>query len=362
MSTLFTRSRAKLWPLLVHASAWILYGSFIHIANYITNPHIKITNTIFYLLPLCLTFYLSLYCLTLNKRKGVAWGIASFFIVFIAMALLGYCYLYVLLPLFGVVLYSSEHFMDFVKYAVLGYVQHFSYALLYFYVVQTFNKERELRRLQEEKLRNELENARLKEQELRSQQDKLLLEYAFMRAQVNPHFLHNTLNLLFVQAMEYSQELAENISKLSRMMHYSMESVEYETDKVPVKKELDNLHLLIDINKMRFDDKTVQLNIDGDTDGLMLPPLSMITIVENAFKYGDLKDPQHPLLIKVLLRYRQVYFYCRNKKRKNKPMRSSGNIGISNLSKRLDVAFKDKYEMNVHDEKDFYTFELTINN
>ncbi|WP_276504856.1 sensor histidine kinase [Terrimonas pollutisoli] len=362
MREALAREPAKAIPVLAHASAWIVYGSFIHIANYLADPHIKIINTVFYLVPFCLTFYTSIYCLNLYKRKGVSWSIASFFIVFIVMASIGYGYIYLLLPMSGIKLYSSDNFRDFVKYAVLGYVQYFSYALLYFYVVQSFNKERQLRRLQEDKLRNELENAVLKQQELRSQQDKLQLEYAFMRAQVNPHFLHNTLNVLFAQAMEYSQELAENISKLSRMMRYSMESVEHETDKVPVKKELENLQLLIEINKIRFDDKVVHLAIEGETDGLMLPPLSMITIVENAFKYGDLKDSQYPLLIKVLLRYRQIYFYCRNKKRKDNPELSSGNIGISNLGKRLDVGFKNRYEMKVNDGDDFYTFELTINN
>ena len=86
--------------------------------------------------------------------------------------------------------------------------------------------------MQEEKLLNELENSKLKQQELKSQKDKLLLEYAFLRSQVNPHFLHNTLNVLFSQALEHSEELADNISKLSRIMRYSLESVEYESDKV----------------------------------------------------------------------------------------------------------------------------------
>lgn len=348
--------------ILVHASAWVLYGSFIYIANYLTKPDIKIINIVFFLLPYCLTFYVSIYCLNLYKRIGVIWSIASFFIVFAVMAFIGYCYIYLLLPPGGVKLYSTDDFRDFLKAALLGYVQYFSYAVLYFYVAQSFKKERELRRLQEEKLRNELENSRLKQQELKSQQDKLLLEYAFLRSQVNPHFLHNTLNVLFSQAMEHSQDLANNISKLARMMRYSMESVD-ESDKVYVQKELDNLQLLIEINNIRFaQSKVIDYATEGEADGQMLPPLSMITVVENAFKYGDLSDPQCPLKLRVVLRPGQVYFYCRNKKRKTNIKLSSNNIGITNLSKRLDVGFKDKYEMSARDEDEFYTVELTINN
>lgn len=363
MTTTIAGESKKFFQIAVHTSAWVLYGSFIYIANYLAKPDIKIINIVFFLAPYCLTFYVSIYCLNLYKRIGVLWSIASFFIGFLVMAFIGYCYIYLLLPLGGVKLYSTDDFRDFLKAAVLGYVQYFSYAVLYFYVVQSFKKEREMRRLQEEKLRNELENSRLKEQELKSKQDKLLLEYAFLRSQVNPHFLHNTLNVLFSQAMEHSQELANNISKLARMMRYSMESVEHESDKVYVQKELDNLQLLIDINNIRFaHSKVIDYATEGEADGQMLPPLSMITVVENAFKYGDLSDAEHPLKLRVALRPGQVYFYCRNKKRKTNIKISSNNIGITNLSKRLDVSFKDKYKMEARDEEEFYTVELTINN
>lgn len=362
MASLLPGENKTSFQILVHACAWVVYGSFIYIANYLANPNIKIINTILFLLPYCLTFYVSIYCLNLYKRIGVLWSIASFFIVFLVMGVIGYCYIYLLLPLAGVKLYTSDDFRAFLKAAVLGYVQYFSYAMLYFYAVQSFKKERELRLLQEEKLRNELENSKLKQQELELQKDKLLLEYAFLRSQVNPHFLHNTLNVLFSQAMEYSQELADNISKLSRIMRYSMESVEYESDKVFVQKELDNLQLLIEINNIRFGhSKVIDFVVEGVIKDQMIPPLSMITVVENAFKYGDLKDPLHPLKIRVSLQPGQVYFYCQNKKKKNNFELSSHNIGITNLSKRLDVAFKGKYEMKADDGNEFYTFELTVN-
>jgi sensor histidine kinase YesM len=348
--------------ILLHASAWVVYGGFIFFANYVSDPHLTVTDTIVFIIPYCLTFYVSIYCLNLYKRIGVLWSIASFFIVFLAMGFLGYCYIYLLLPLANVRLYSSYNFRDFLKSAALGYVQYFSYAMLYFYVVQWFRKQKELRRVQEEKLTKELEISNLRQQELKSQKDKLLLECAFLRSQINPHFLHNTLNLLFSQAMEYSQELADNISSLSKIMRYSMESVEYDSDKVFVQRELDHLRLLIDINNIRFDhSKLIEYSIEGIVSDQTIPPLSMITVVENAFKYGDLKDPEYPLKIKVSLSPGRVYFYCSNKKKKNNFELSSHNIGITNLEKRLDVAFKGKYQLKTSDQDDFYTFELVVN-
>jgi sensor histidine kinase YesM len=352
----------KYFFVMVHFSAWVVYGSFIYIVNRMVNPNLTVLNTILYLLPLCFTFYVSLYFLNLSKTRKVLWSIASFFIVFILMAVIGYCYFYFILPLFGTKLATSNKLGYFLKEAILNYVQYASYATLYFHVNESFKKERELSKLREEKLRNELENAILKQQELKSQKDKLMLEYAFLRSQVNPHFLHNTLNVLFSQALEHSQDLADNISKLSRIMRYSLESVEYDSDKVFVQKELDNLNLLIEINNIRFAySKVIEYVVDGEVTNQMLPPLSMITVVENAFKYGDLKDANNPLRIRVQLKPGQVYFYCKNKVRKNNLEISSHNIGMANLCKRLDVAFKGKYSMNACDDQDFYTFELTVN-
>ena len=357
------RNGKKTASVLIHASAWILYGSFIYLANYLANPDIRIAQVIFFLVPHCLTFYTSLWCLGLYKKLGIAWSMASFFIVFAVMAALAYCYIYVVLPMAGVWVFNSNDFRVFLKSAILGYVQYFSYALLYFYMIRTLKKERELRLLREEKLIKELENAKLKEQELKSEKEKLLLEYAFLRAQLNPHFLHNTLNTLFSQALEYSQALADNISRLSRMMRYSMENAEAGIDRVPVMEELDNLRLLIEINGSRFQaSRAIAFSIQGEIDGQLIPPLAMITVVENAFKYGDLHDPAVPMVVSVVLKPKQVYFLCRNKKRITNGVSSSTNIGIANLRKRLDLAFRDRYSMSVCDSDECYTFELIIKN
>ncbi len=108
-----------------HILAWVLYTGFIYGVNYLANHNLQLYQTIFFLLPLCLTFYVSVYCLKLYKEKGVLWSIASFFIVFLVMSGFGYMYLYWLLPQFGIRLFTSSHFEDFLKRAFLGYVQYF---------------------------------------------------------------------------------------------------------------------------------------------------------------------------------------------------------------------------------------------
>jgi len=331
----------------LHVLIWLLYAAFIYITNKLTRPDITVLNVLSYLLPVCITFYVSVYCLNLYKEKGVWWSIVSFFIVFIVIGVIVYAYIYFLLPSFGIIIYSSKNFKPFIQQAIWDYVHCFAFALLYFYINQTFKKERE--------------NAALKQQELKTQQEKLQYEYAFLRSQINPHFLHNTLNTLFSEALEYSPELADNILKLSTIMRYSLEAVEHESGKVSVQKELEQLQTLIDIHNLRFGNAgNTDYRVQGDVTNQSVPPFSFITIVENAFKYGDLKDPEHPLTIRIVLQPSEVYFYCSNKIKTMGIQLSSSNIGISNLGKRLDVAFKDRYTMNARQENGLYIFELTI--
>jgi sensor histidine kinase YesM len=361
----------KKLPLWVkHLFVWLIYCAFNYGVYSITNPNITFSKVVFTNIPFCLAFYMIIYCLGLNLNKKILWAIATFFIVIIVMGAIGYAYMYIYMPMLGVKLYTTTDINYFYQEATFGYIKYFAFAALYFYIRQYLKKEKQIYLLEEEKLQlekqkilNELENAILKQQELKAQQEKLQYEYAFLRAQINPHFLHNTLNVLFSQALNVSPELADNILKLSSIMRYSLENLEQINGKVPVEKEMEQLRTLIEINNLRFGNtKTVLYEVEGQLGNQTVPPLSLITVVENAFKYGDLKDPLNPLQIKIVLKPNEVYFYCKNKKKANYVQFSSLNIGITNLSKRLDVAFKDKYIMSAKNENDFYIFELTVKN
>jgi sensor histidine kinase YesM len=352
----------------IHSLIWLVYAFFIYVANKLTKSETNFIGIISFLLPFIITFYISVFVLNIYKNKPILWGIVSFFLVFIFMTSLGYIYVYFLLPSLGIKLSSSKNIYAFIQTSMLGYFQYFAYACLYYYLSDAFVKENKLRVLEKENLsiekkqiKNELEISKLKQKQLNAQTEKLQLEYAFLRAQINPHFLHNTLNVLFSQALSYSPILAENILKLSKIMRYSIESLEYESGSVSIEKELEHLSTLIEIHKMRFgNEQIIKYSIEGDISGQTLPPLSIITIVENAFKYGDLTDPEHPLEILINLSLSEISFICLNKKRNSEFQLSSTSIGISNLSKRLDASFKNKYIMNVDNNEIYYKFELII--
>ncbi|RYY62991.1 MAG: histidine kinase [Chitinophagaceae bacterium] len=349
--------------LFAHLLAWLIYGSLLYGANYLTDPGLQLSRTLLFLLPFVLVFYGSLHLLRSFEDQEPGWIVAGMVIFFFTASTMGHVYVYLILPAFGVELYKSDQLDAFAKGALLGFVQYFAYALLYFFIERNFRKRTQLNQLRERTLEKELENIRLKEADLRVTQENLLLEHAFLRAEINPHFLHNTLNVLYAQAQEHSEQLAGNIAKLSRMMRYSIETTEEQPGRVPVEKELENLQLLLEIHRMRFrDSRLVMFYLDGKPDGQMVPPLSMITMVENAMKYGDLNDPANPVLISLVMRSNELHFRCRNKILRRMDLAPSTNRGLANLKRRLEANFKDQYILSNRKDERFYNVELIIYN
>jgi LytS/YehU family sensor histidine kinase len=184
--------------------------------------------------------------------------------------------------------------------------------------------------------------------------------FNFLKAQINPHFLHNTLNFLYAKSLPYSEELSEGILTLSDIMRYALGQGNLKDGKAPLEDEIEHVNNVIKISQLRYNNElNVQLQVLGSVKGAHIIPFVLITIVENAFKHGDLKNKDQPIIIKIDVRAPRLYFYCRNKKRLG-PKQLSTGIGLDNIVKRLDLAYGTDYQFNVSDESEFYTTELTI--
>jgi two-component system LytT family sensor kinase len=196
---------------------------------------------------------------------------------------------------------------------------------------------------------------------------KLILEtqisqanFNFLKAQINPHFLHNTLNFLYAKSLPYAPELSEGILTLSDIMRYALSQGNQKDGKAPLKDEIEHVHNVIKISQLRYNNQLkVNFEVTGSIEGKMIIPFVLITIVENAFKHGDLKNEEAPIDIQLDVKGNKLYFYCRNKKKKG-PKQLSTGIGLDNIHKRLELAYGDKYKFIVKDEMEFYTTELTI--
>lgn len=202
----------------------------------------------------------------------------------------------------------------------------------------------------------------LEEQKMQLEVEKSQANLNFLKAQINPHFLHNTLNFLYAKSLPYSPELSEGILTLSDIMRYALSEGNARNGKAPLKDEIEHVRNVIKINQLRFSNSlNVQFEVNGVLNGAVIIPFVLITLVENAFKHGDLKNVESPIHIKLTVDNNKLYFYCRNKK-KTGPKEISTGVGLDNIKKRLELAYGNGFSLNVKDEAVFYTTELTINN
>src|SRR4029079_9962050 len=143
--------------------------------------------------------------------------------------------------------------------------------------------------LSDEKKRKKI----LEEQNLQLQIEKSSANLNFLKAQINPHCLHNTLNCLYAKSLPYSAELSEGILTLSDIMRYALSESNARDGRAPLKDEIEHVWNVIKINQLRFSNTlNVEFTVNGQTDGLTIISFVLITIVENAFKHGDLKNQE----------------------------------------------------------------------
>lgn len=235
-------------------------------------------------------------------------------------------------------------FMAFTYLFVSFFYIFFALLIAYFTTLRDEKKQRKI--LEEQKMQLEIEKSQA--------------NFNFLKAQINPHFLHNTLNFLYAKSLPYSPELSEGILTLADIMRYALSEGNAKDGKAPLKDEIEHMRNVIKINQLRFSNNlNVNFEVEGVVNGHTIIPFVLITLVENAFKHGDVKSAEHPVDIRLKIEGHQIYFYCRNKK-KTGPKELSTGIGLDNIKKRLDLAYQTNYRFDVKEDAEFYTTELTI--
>jgi two-component system, LytTR family, sensor kinase len=162
-------------------------------------------------------------------------------------------------------------------------------------------------------------------------------ELLFLRAQINPHFLYNTLNFLYSTAHSVSKPLGEAILRLSTMMRHTINPKGHYENMSELSREILYIENYIEIQQMRFSRKLhVHYEKEGDFEGRMIPPMILISFVENAFKHGTLDDPENPLFIWLSANDHFFEFSIQNKISSDVRESSSG-IGQANIRQRLQL-------------------------
>ncbi len=193
---------------------------------------------------------------------------------------------------------------------------------------------------------------------LRLEKEKVNLELNFLKAQVNPHFLFNTLNNLYGLVMHERTDMSLiAISRLSEFLRYTLDSAKKKT--IHLSEEIKLIENYIELEKLRLNHTEVILEIEIDNENVELPPLLFIPLLENAFKYNvDKKD--HKIIIKLKVNGNHINLMVQNKFDENKKNKSHGGLGLKNLDKQLKLYFQENYQYEVTKVDSIYTVMLNI--
>jgi two-component system LytT family sensor kinase len=326
-----------------HIGGWIVYLLYITVGFWIEPS--KFANQLFTYsfqavkIVEFYIFYLWVYPRFLKRNKlpqlvgGIMVGIAAF----IAMRHL----------LEEVILFHIFHIHNYFGYTALSYTIDNLYfgtsgLILSLAVYSSFNA-----------LRKEQENKSLRE-------EKVQAELAFLKTQINPHFLYNTLNYIYSLAYPVSDKLADAVIKLSQLMRYMLTESDSADGTVDLQKEVDYIENYISIYQLRFEDAFfVDFKAEGDIAGKRIAALLMIPFVENAFKHGVVNDPERPIRIRLKVTGKRVEFTVSNKINRNQKDHSTG-VGLANIKRRLELIYPNQHELLIAENGQTYKTTLVV--
>jgi sensor histidine kinase YesM len=196
----------------------------------------------------------------------------------------------------------------------------------------------------------------------RSKEEQYKSDIRFLKAQVNPHFLFNTLNNLYSVAQKNNDdETAEGISKLSGMMRFML--YDTNTDEIPLSKELEYIGNFIELQKLRYEkgELDMQFELLINSSNMRIAPLILIPFVENAFKHSYRPGGTSVIKLNVTAQSGILYFNVMNNIGKNaaEDINESG-VGLENVKSRLRLLYPGKHKLEINGSEDMFTVSLKV--
>lgn len=217
------------------------------------------------------------------------------------------------------------------------------YGTAYYISISYYEKQRKI-------LTQAIENEKLKNQVLSAEQ-------AFLRAQINPHLLFNTLSFIKYAAKKKPKEADEAVLRLSSIMGFALDN---SSEVTLLTKEMDQVENIIQLNQLRFNHalhidytKTIQ------NDQVMIIPIVLLTLVENVFKHGNVTDKDYPAQIHVTSTADEIILHTCNLPNRNSNVHST-KTGLTNIASRLNQAYKENFSFNYGLDENLFKVEIKI--
>lgn len=192
------------------------------------------------------------------------------------------------------------------------------------------------------------------------EKDKVESELKQLKAQLNPHFLFNTLNNIYALSLKNSPKTSDSIGRLSAILDYIL----YRSNSalVPLKQEIELLKDYIELEKLRYNDRLILSFNTQIKSNAMIAPLILISLVENAFKHGAGSDIGNPEIhISIASTDRSIMFEIVNTTRYNKTNSNLEKIGLDNISRQLDLLYGSNHILTIKRMENQFLVKLEIN-
>jgi len=190
------------------------------------------------------------------------------------------------------------------------------------------------------------------------EKEKLATELSFLKSQVNPHFLFNTLNGIYSLANKKSDKTGDAIVKLSELMRHML----YESEKqmVSLDKEIAYLQNYMELQKLRLsNDSRVSFKVEGETIGKTIEPMMMIPFIENAFKHGVDTEGAN-IDVSINITNTELNLKVRNRISKSQRKDEISGIGLANIKKQLENRYPDKHRLDIVEKGDTFNVDLDL--
>lgn len=182
-----------------------------------------------------------------------------------------------------------------------------------------------------------------------------------LRAQINPHFLFNTLNNIYSLAVVKSDKTAEMVLKLSNLLRYVI--YDGKAEQVELKREVEHIQQFIELFQMRNEEPLdIKFNSSGASNGVKIEPMILIPIVENCFKHCDFATNEQAFInIDLQIEKEHLHFKTINSKDdRNQQKDKIGGVGLENIRKRLVLKYRDQHQLKIKNETNAFEVHLNL--
>lgn len=188
--------------------------------------------------------------------------------------------------------------------------------------------------------------------------EKLKAELQFLRSQINPHFLYNTINSLFSMAQKKEDaDMAEGLSLLADMMRYMLDNDQAELKEL--KQEVAYISSYVNLQRLRFEEEdfvTISFESEGGLEGWRIHPMILITLIENAFKHGILNEGLST--IDIHIKMDDIFSLTVKNTYNAKEDRQEPGIGLENVRKRLNLLYPESHKLDIN--KNMNSFQVAL--